>query len=135
MRNQKIFVFLVLFLASGVCDAREGSGVSVDQLVFCREVRERNPLEVDTQFPDTVGRVFCHTRISADQPPTHISHVWYYQDVQMAVVDLAVNDSPWRTWSSKCIVPEWTGLWRVDVISEDGVVIRSEQFFITPAPN
>lgn len=132
---KKIVVFLLVFLAPCLCDAEEVSGVSVSQMVFCRDIDQRHPMESDTHFPDTVGRVFCYTRISAIAPPTHISHVWYYHDVRMAVVDLSVNADSWRTWSSKCIVREWTGTWRVDVLSEDGAVIFSDEFIITSPPN
>jgi hypothetical protein len=65
------------------------------------------------------------------QEQTLISHVWYYNDTQMAIVDLAVNASPWRTWSSKRIVKDWTGTWRVDVVSASGKIICSEKFVVS----
>lgn len=132
---KKILVFLLILFAPQLSRALEGSPVSVDEMVFCRGINQRMPIDVGTHFPDSVGRVFCHTKISAAKPPSHISHVWYYNDVRIALVDLSVKADNWRTWSSKSIIRDWTGTWRVDVISEDGVVIHSGEFVITPAPN
>ncbi|NIU01322.1 MAG: DUF2914 domain-containing protein [Nitrosopumilaceae archaeon] len=36
----------------------------------------------------------------------------------------------WRTWSSKRIVEEWTGTWRVDVVSTAGKVLKSKEFVV-----
>jgi len=111
--------------------ALESSPVTVTEMVFCSGIKDRNPIDVDTNFPDSIERVFCYTKVSSTRTPTFISHVWYYNDTQMAIVDLPVKASPWRTWSSKCIVREWTGVWRVDVISSTGNIICSEQFVIS----
>ena len=46
-------------------------------------------------------------------------------------VRLKVDKSArWRTWSSKIILPRWTGDWRVDVVSEHGRVLGSVSFKI-----
>jgi hypothetical protein len=114
--------------------AREVSPVVVKEMVFCRGIKDRNPVGIDVHFPDSVERVFCSTKLSGTQEHTSISHVWYYNDIQMAIVDLPVNARSWRTWSSKRIVKEWVGTWRVDVISSTGNIICSEKFVINPSP-
>ncbi|MCX5752763.1 MAG: DUF2914 domain-containing protein, partial [Candidatus Krumholzibacteria bacterium] len=38
----------------------------------------------------------------------------------------------WRTWSSKKILPEWQGTWRVDVLAPDGEVLKSGSFAVKP---
>jgi hypothetical protein len=48
----------------------------------------------------------------------------------MARVSLRVAGPNWRTWSSKTILPEWTGEWRVDVVGPDGTVLRSVDFTV-----
>ncbi|RMH43608.1 MAG: DUF2914 domain-containing protein, partial [Gammaproteobacteria bacterium] len=60
-------------------------------------------------------------------------HVWYWQDREMARVDLPVRSSNWRTWSSKRILPEWTGPWRVVVEDAAGKVV-AEKVFRVEAP-
>jgi len=106
------------------------SPVTVEQMVFCTEVKDRTPIGAESVFTDAVGRVFCFTHVSSTLEETVISHVWYFNDVQMAIVDLPVCSTSWRTWSSKRIVSEWTGTWRVDVISSTGSVICSDTFVV-----
>jgi len=125
-------IICVLFLPL-ILPAQEVSPVSVNDMVFCRGIELRNPVDAATHFPDSVERVFCYTKLSITANDTSISHVWYYNDTQMAIVDLDVNARSWRTWSSKRIVKEWTGTWRVDVISSTGNIICSDEFVVSPS--
>ena len=125
-------VICVLFLPL-ILPAQEVSPVIVNEMVFCRGIELRNPVDTATHFPDSVERVFCYTKLSITDDDTSISHVWYYNDTQMAIVDLGVNARSWRTWSSKRIVKKWTGTWRVDVISSTGNIICSNEFVVRPS--
>jgi hypothetical protein len=51
---------------------------------------------------------------------TWITHVWYFENKELARVRLDVSSSDWRTWSSKRIMPQWKGLWRVEVLDATG---------------
>ena len=123
---------LVCLLPGPAAFAQETSGVKVEEMVFCTAVQERSPSGADTAFASTVENVCCFVRVTGAVDTTSITHVWYYQDQEMARVELAVKASSWRTWSSKKILPEWQGLWRVDVLSPAGEVLRSGTFAIKP---
>ena len=101
-------------------------------MAFCASVQDRAPAGVDTAFASTVETIYCFTRVSGADAGTSVTHVWYYGDREMARVELAVGGSPWRTWSSKKVLPEWQGGWRVDVLSGAGNVLRSESFVMRP---
>ena len=49
--------------------------------------------------------------------------------VAVSVV-LPVRTSEWRTWSSKTLLPEWTGEWMVEVLSKDGTPLENLIFFV-----
>ena len=123
-------LFVCMFGMPAVSQTGYDGPVTVEQMVFCTEVENRTPVDAASVFPDTVGRVFCFTRVASALEETAVSHVWYFNDVQMAIVDLPVCGHTWRTWSSKRIVSEWTGAWRVDVIASDGSVICSDAFVV-----
>jgi subtilisin-like proprotein convertase family protein len=57
-----------------------------------------------------------------------ISHVWFYQDKQMAKINLPVKAKTWRTWSAKTIMQAWKGNWRVEVQDSKGNIISSKSF-------
>jgi len=122
-------MFSLLILAIGAeTKAQESDTLSVAEAMICTSVIDRVPAGADTVFPDTVGVLYCFTKIEGAKAPTTISHVWYYQDKKMAEVSLNVGGSCWRTWSSKRILKEWTGPWRVDVTTKDGTVLKSLTF-------
>lgn len=122
-----IIISIIFFLPS-LSISQEGLPVSVQDMVFCKAIHDRSPMDIDINFANSIERVYCFTKLSSELDTTSISHVWYYNDTQMAIVDLDINAKSWRTWSSKRIVKEWTGPWRVDVISSEGNILSSKEF-------
>jgi len=131
MFYKTVFILIFVLTQPFIVMAQDVSPVTVNEMVFCRGIAQKNPVDISTHFPDSIERVYCHTKLSSTQDQTSISHVWYYNDTQMAIVDLAVNGRSWRTWSSKRIVKEWGGTWRVDVVSASGKIICSEEFVVS----
>lgn len=74
-------------------------------------------------FDSSVDRLYAFSRVLGAEGDTMVYHRWYYGDRLMAEVQLNIRSADWRTWSSKTIMPEWTGEWRVVVVSEDGSVL------------
>jgi hypothetical protein len=104
--------------------------ISVAQAVVCQDVVDRMPVGSSDVIPAGAERVFCYTRIVGAKEETEITHNWYYQGALKASVVLPVRTSEWRTWSSKTLLPEWTGEWMVEVLSEDGTPLESLIFFV-----
>ena len=126
MRTFGIFlaaVFLVGAL-SGVCLA-----VEVVDAVVCRDVQDREPVEPGDSFPADVGKIWLWSKIK-DGKGTTIKHIYYYEGEEKAVVELSIGSPMWRTRSSKRILSSWTGSWRVDIVGEDGVTLKSLAFTI-----
>jgi len=42
----------------------------------------------------------------------------------------AVRTRGWRTWNAKTILPDWTGAWMVEVLSEYGTALACIIFFV-----
>lgn len=103
---------------------------SVESLQFGTDVQDREIVGADSVFSSTVERIYCLTRVTGVQDTATVTHVWYYDNDEMARVDLSVRGSNWRTWSSKTILPSWTGQWSVDVLGPDGEVLRTRYFTI-----
>lgn len=125
-----IFVLFLLALFLQPVQSQEMTQPEVAEMMFCTGVEDRVPVGVDTMFLDNVEQVYCFTKITGVSGSATISHLWYFEDQEMTRVDLTVMGDPWRTWSSKRILEEWGGNWRVDVVSEAGDILRSENFMI-----
>ncbi len=127
-----IVLFLLLVTTNSVSQEKEE--LQVEEMVLCTAVEERQPVGVDTVFSDTVEKVYCFTKVTGATDTVSVSHVWYFKNSEVAKVSLSVKSKTWRTWSSKNIVKEWDGKWRVDVLSSNGDVIKSKEFLITTSP-
>ncbi|MDX2475083.1 MAG: DUF2914 domain-containing protein [Candidatus Krumholzibacteria bacterium] len=81
-------------------------------------------------FSAEEGQVFCLTRIQHLAAPASVTHVWYYEGKTMARVELTVGSADWRTWSSKRVLPAWTGNWELKVLDANGMVLASAEFTV-----
>jgi hypothetical protein len=128
-----MFVLVLLFMLPGrAASAQEAPGLIVEEMVFCAAVQDRVPSLPDTAFASTVENVWCFVKVAGAADTTAITQVWYYNDREMSRVELAVKSASWRTWSSKKILPEWQGIWRVDVLAPGGEVLKSGSFAVKP---
>jgi hypothetical protein len=79
-------------------------------------------------FPVGQERVFCRMHILNAPAPTTVTHAWYWEGKTMAQVELNVGSTNWRTWSSKRLLPTWTGNWEVKVLDQAGKVLATSSF-------
>jgi len=83
-----------------------------------------------SEFSAEEGQVYCLTRVMNLDHPETVTHVWYHEGKTMARVELMVGSADWRTWSSKRILPAWTGSWEVKVLDVNGMVLASAGFVV-----
>jgi Protein of unknown function (DUF2914) len=122
---------ICLSLLIPAAGAQEASTVQIVAAAICKDVVEREAVEVGTQFSNSVSRLYCFTKVVSTEIPNEIVHVWSYGDVERARVSLAVKAATWRTYSSKAIQPHEIGPWRVDVLDKSGNLLETINFEIT----
>jgi len=122
----------ILCLLVPAATAQEAKTVQVVAAAICKDVVDREAVDVGTQFSSSVSRLFCFTKVLSSDIPTEIVHVWSYGDVERARVSLAVNAASWRTYSSKTIQSHEIGPWRVDFLDKSGNLLETINFEITP---
>jgi len=88
------------------------------------------PVGAAVTFSADLGQVICFTRIKGAKEPAEITHVWYYDGKTMAKVPLHIGSSNWRTYSSKKLLPSWTGQWEVRILDESGAVLATAEFTV-----
>jgi hypothetical protein len=125
-------VVCVSLLAPLSIQAQQGADVKVTTAVVCRNVVDRQPVDPGSQFPVSVGRLFCYTKVENVKNAENIVHAWYYGDTQRAMVSLNINPPSWRTYSSKIIQAHEIGAWHVDILDTAGNVLETVRFEITP---
>ncbi len=104
--------------------------LAVDESAIALDVIDRMPVGSDSTFTAGVERLFCWTRVSGVEAAATLHHVWIWNDQEMADVVLNVGGSPWRTFSNKAIMSDWTGDWRVEIRDDTGNVIETIRFTV-----
>ncbi len=131
--RRTLVIAAVLIAAAVVSSTTQESGLTVEKMSFCSGIEDRLPVGESTQFFETAERIYCYTRINGAVDTLDVTHVWYYGDEEKARVDLTVQSASWRTWSSKRMLPAWSGVWRVDILGPpDGEVLLSREFVYKP---
>ncbi len=120
--------FVLATALAGPSVAEEPDSLVVARAAICTGIEEREPAGADTVFSKDVGKLYCFTQVEGARDSTYIEHVWYHKDREMARVKLAIRSPRWRTWSSKKISEEWTGVWSVEVLSADGKLLKKLRF-------
>ena len=121
--------WLVAVIASGLMMAALGAqGVAAGEVAraqFTTGVTDREPVDAVTRVDADARTVYFFTELR-DLQGRHVVHRWEYAGEPMAVVGFDVGGPRWRVWSSKQMLPEWEGLWRVQVVTDDGEVLADE---------
>jgi hypothetical protein len=127
-------VALTVFLATFCCVGAAFAEVAVEEAVACTSVLDRAPAGTASEFSPDVGKIYVYTRIVGMSGTGAVTHRWIFGGETVAEVTLEVKGSPWRTWSSKNIVPHQTGAWKVEVVGEDGTVLKTLEFTVGQEP-
>jgi hypothetical protein len=102
----------------------------IAEAVVCQDVVDRAPVGAGDVFAKEVPRIYCFTRVVGADPGAQVIHNWYYQGNLKASVNLTVGSSDYRTWSYKTMMPQWTGEWKVEILSADGTLLENIIFVL-----
>lgn len=124
----------VRFLATGagLCLAAATAPALSAQVAVESQIAEavvdRMPQNPGNDFPAEVGRVSAWSSVTGAEGSS-IQHVWIHGEMEFPVT-LQIGGSPWRTWSSKDIPPEWSGEWRVEIRDASGNLLDTLSFIV-----
>ena len=126
MQLKKLLMLMVVVIAMGVSVA-QAADLRVADGTITSAIENQIPVDRIESYRADFGKLYCFTRIVGAQGDTEVTHVWYFQDNELARVTLPIRSSDWRTYSSKRFLPQWAGEWRV-------VVLDGEQNEIATIP-
>ena len=113
--------------------AGQAAAPTVDGAILSTGVRDHVPVDTLSAVPADVGRLFLWTRITGAEDSTSVLHVWHRGEEEVARVELPVRSPDWRTYSTKRILPSWTGPWRVEIRDAAGRVLQTVNFAVRAA--
>ena len=101
--------------------------ITFQQIVLAERVTDRKPGGVGDTFRDGT-EVFCFMNVGNNGPPRTLRHEWFFEGSRKSSVELKIKGPTWRTWSSRPVFG--VGSWRVDVVDEEGAVLKSLPFTV-----
>ena len=129
--SKVVVVLISVCLFIPTVEAQMQDKIEVADAAICKDVVDREAVDVGTRFPNSVQRLYCYTKIVGADQPTEIVHVWNHGDVERARITLSVKSSNWRTFSSKVIQAHEIGAWHVDVLDTAGNLLKTIDFEVT----
>jgi hypothetical protein len=123
MKIFSLIVFFAMLSFPGTCLA-----IEVIDAAICKDVQGKQPVGTGNSFTPDVTKVWCWSKIKDGQGT--IKHIYYHNGQEVATVVLNVLSPNFRTYSSKKILASQTGQWRVDIVDQNGVVLKSLEFVV-----
>lgn len=114
-----LFVLLVPFCVS--------AAGNVARAQFTTGIETREPADRVTELGNSHSEVYFFTELT-DLDGHTVTHRWEHGGEIMAEVSFDVRGPRWRVWSSKQLLPNWTGEWTVAVVDEAGTILAEESF-------
>lgn len=100
---------------------------SVARSIFTTLVSEHEPIDKIEKLQTNNRSVYYFTELRGMSGQTAI-HRWEFNGNVMAETKFTIAGPRWRVWSSKNLLPSWTGEWKVSVLNGVGDVISEDIF-------
>jgi hypothetical protein len=93
-------------------------------------IENREPVDEIVSLDKNSDRVYFFTEFSGLKGKM-VKHRWEYNGKVMGEVNFNIGSNHWRCYSSKNLLPEWTGIWTVSVIDDQDNVLAETYFEVT----
>jgi hypothetical protein len=104
--------------------------LTLTRMEICSTVTNRTPVDIGTHYPASQDKVYCFLEFGGAKKETSVDVVWSLGQLEMGRVNLPVRRFPlFRTWANKTIFG-MKGDWKVDVLDDKGVLLRSAAFTV-----
>jgi hypothetical protein len=117
-----------LFLTAALVLSSSSFAGEVSRSMFTIGIEDREPvIMVDSIDSSAYTSISFFTELN-DLSGHNITHQWTFNDKVMFEKTFEVKAERWRVWTSKTLIPAWTGSWTVNVLDDDRAVLASNSF-------
>lgn len=122
------YIVKIALLTLTLCISSNAFAGTVSRAVFTIGIDNREPvIMVDSISADSYNSISFFTELTGMTGET-VTHQWMFDDKVMFEKSFEVGSDRWRVWTSKTLLPDWTGTWTVKVLNEDGSVLERKSF-------
>jgi len=117
-----------LILGVGLLLAANSHAGEVSRAIFTIGIDNREPvIMVDSIDSGSYNSISFFTELT-DLEGHNVTHQWTYNNEVMFEKTFEVKGARWRVWTSKTLLPSWTGTWTVKVLDTDRTELASKSF-------
>jgi len=120
----------LLVMAAALPVFAENADIKITELVITSKLVKGKPIDSIKRLSSSTDKnLYCFTRTTAPVgTDSSIKHLWYKGDEKVGEFSLPVKGETWRTYSKKSIQKGWAGDWRVEVVAENGTLLKTVKF-------
>lgn len=123
---------LELGFSDGKNSSAGSSSIIVDKASVCLDIKDRLPVQECQRINSNAGKIFCWA-IFINGEGKKIRYIWYMGEKVSASNWLNITSNRFRAWCPRNIDSRASGPSRVDIVDEQGRILRSIEFEIIPA--
>ena len=117
-----------LMLVLSLCLSANVAAGEIRRALFTTGINDREPVGiVDSIDSASDNSISFFTEITNMSGQT-VTHQWTHLDKIMFEKTFEVKAERWRVWTSKTLIPNWTGTWTVNVLDADSELLTSKSF-------
>ncbi len=117
-----------LLICAACVFSSNGFAGEVSRAIFTIGVDNREPvIQVDSIDSGSYTSISFFTELT-ELSGHNVTHQWTFNEKVMFEKTFEVKGPRWRVWTSKTLIPSWTGMWTVNVLDDDRSVLASESF-------
>jgi len=130
-----VIILAMLLVAPGIVLSEEGA-VPPDEAilvkaVMCESTQKLVPANESVVFSIDLGRIYSFTEFDPVPSRTVIYHKWYHKGSLVSVKKLTINPPRWSSLTSMQLRDADKGPWHVDVVDNNGKLLKTLRFSIT----
>jgi hypothetical protein len=126
MSMKRLIISLLALSSILLAGAAQAEG-SVARAIVTTGVADREPVNDLERVMAGNQKVLFFTELRGMEGQT-VKHRWSHGDESLAEVEFKVGGPRWRVWSSKNLMPEWAGEWKVEVVDSADNVVSEKSF-------
>jgi hypothetical protein len=117
-----------IILTLALCLGGNAAAGEISRALFTTAIDNREPVvTIESLDNSTSNSITFFTELN-DMSGQTVTHQWMFGDKVMFEKTFEVKAARWRVWTSKTLIPAWSGTWMVNVLDAERNLLLSKSF-------
>jgi hypothetical protein len=117
-----------IILTLALCPGGTATAGEISRALFTTAIDNREPVAIIESLDNSTSNSITFFTELNDMSGQTITHQWMFGDKVMFEKTFEVKAARWRVWTSKTLIPAWSGTWMVNVLDDERNLLVSKSF-------